>query len=131
MNGDVYSFIQFNYFLSSALPQISSLQLIVPSGTALTLKCTSTSSPPANVIWSKDGASLSNNSSYETVQILRNGMTATYDNYLLVNGSPSELLGVYSCIIHDSLGRNSGTSTVEVNGNYILLRVLDTTTTCA
>ena len=106
----------FTLFLSSALPRISSLYLVVPSDTALTLTCTSASSPPANVIWRKDGAGLSNSTNYEMIQILRNGISATYDNILFANASPYELIGVYSCIVHDSLGRNSETSTIQVNG---------------
>lgn len=103
-------------FISSALPQISSLQFIVPSDAALTLNCSSTSSPAADVIWRKDGAGLANDSSIITTQILRNGASASYDNVLNVNAPPSELVGVYSCIVHDSLGRNSGASTIQVNG---------------
>ena len=84
---------------------------------ALTLNCTSTASPAMSVVWRKDGSSLANSSSsYNTSQQLRNGVTATYDNILSINAAPSELAGAYSCIIHDSLGRNSQTASIQVNG---------------
>ncbi len=100
------------------MPQISSLELIVDSNTALTLNCTSTGSPAANVIWRKDGISLGNSSVIAVTQVLKNGISATYDNILDINASPSELIGTYSCIIHDSLGRNSQTSIIQVNGKH-------------
>lgn len=103
-------------FVFSALPQISSLQLMTPSDAALTLNCISTSSPAANVIWRKDGADLSNHTSITTTQILRSGVSATYDNILAINAPPYELVGVYSCIVHNSLGHNSETSTIQVHG---------------
>ena len=89
---------------------------MIPSDAALTLRCTSTHSPVANVIWRKDGTSLTNNSSYHMAQFLRNGVTATYDNFLSVNALPFELVGEYSCIVQDSLGHYSAASTVQVNG---------------
>ena len=89
---------------------------MTPSDTALTLNCISTGSPVTNVIWRKDGYSLVNDSSYVTTQVLTNGITATYDNLLSISAPPSELIGEYSCIVHDSLGRNSETSTIQLNG---------------
>ncbi len=99
-----------------ALPQVTSLQLAPDSIAALTLNCTSTSSPAMSVIWRKDGASLNNSSSYVTTQILRDGISATYENLLDINAVPSELVGEYSCTVHDSLGRNSQTATFTING---------------
>lgn len=101
--------------LSLALPEISALELI-PSDAALTLLCSSTTSPVANIVWRKDGTGLANESHYWTTQILTNGVTAAYNNFLSINASPSELVGEYSCIVRDSLGRHSETSTIQVNG---------------
>ena len=103
-------------FLFPALPLVSSLELVTAGDAALTLNCTSTGSPAQSVIWRKDGTGLTNDSSYMTTQILRNGVSATYDNLLAVSAAPSELVGVYSCTVQDSLGRNSLTSTIQVNG---------------
>lgn len=102
--------------LSLALPRVSSLQLVTDNGAALALNCSSTGSPATNVIWRKDGASLPNNTIYTTTKVLTNGVTATYDNLLYISGTPSELVGLYSCIVHDSLGRNSEIATIQVNG---------------
>lgn len=48
--------------------------------------------------------------------MLRSGVSATYDNILQVNATPSDLVGQYSCIVHDSLRRNSEAATIQVNG---------------
>ena len=102
--------------LFSVLPRVSSLQLLTDSSSALTLNCISTSSPALSVVWLKDGASLDNTTSYSTTQVLKNGISATYDNILEIDAAPSELVGAYSCIVHDSLRRNSQTATIQVNG---------------
>lgn len=111
------SFMMFpiiSYF-SAALPQITSLQLVIESNSALTLNCTSTGSPAMTVVWRKDGAILTN-FSYVTHQIMREGLSSTYDNILEIRAEPSELSGTYSCIIHDSLEHNSEPANVEVEG---------------
>ena len=92
---------------------MSSLQHIAGSNSALALNCTSTGSPAMNVVWMKDGICLEN---YTTSQIMRDGVSSTYDNLLEINTEPSELAGVYSCRIHDSLGHNSEPATIQVNG---------------
>ena len=69
------------------------------------------------VVWTKDGRALPSDLSYTTMQMLRDGMSATYDNLLMVSGHYSELVGIYSCIVHDSLGRNSVPASLQVNGN--------------
>ena len=103
----------------SALPQISSLQLVSDSNSALTLNCTSTGSPAITVVWRKDGHFLTNFSTYATSQIMRDGLSSTYDNLLDIKAEPSELAGTYSCIIHDSLGHNSELATIQVKGIII------------
>lgn len=86
----------------------------------LALNCTSTGSPAFTVVWTKDGRALPNDLIFATNQILRSGTSATYDNLIEISGYYSELVGVYSCIIHDSLGRNSVPASIQVNGKIIL-----------
>lgn len=107
---------KFIVFFLLDLPHISSLQLVISSDVALALNCTSTSSPAADIVWRKDGSGVTNDTFITTTQILRNGVSATYDNILTINAPPYELIGKYSCIVHDSLGRNSESSTIQVNG---------------
>ena len=71
------------------------------------------------VVWTKDGSTLPNDLVYTTTQTLRDGTTASYDNLLEVSGHYSAIVGVYSCIIHDSLGRNSAPASLQVNGKNI------------
>ena len=103
-------------FIPIALPQISSLKLALGTNSPLSLNCTSTGSPALTVVWTKDGIVLPNTSSYTTTQALRNGTTASYDNLLDITGQYSELVGLYSCIVHDSLGHNSVPASLQVNG---------------
>lgn len=100
---------------ASALPKVSSLQLVTDSNSALTLNCTSTGSPALTVVWRKDGG-LIDFSTYTTSQIIRNQLLSTYDNLLEIKANPSEITGTYSCTIHDSLGRNSEPAAIQVEG---------------
>lgn len=97
--------------------------MVTGSNAALVLNCTSTGSPALSVVWRKDGTSLTSSSAYMTTQTLRDGVSATYDNLLSVTAIPSELVGVYSCIVQDSLGRNSQTVTIQIHGNANLLLI--------
>ncbi len=72
--------------------------------TAFTLNCTSTGSPATTVIWTKDGEALSD---YETSQILRDGMTATYDTFLSIQNTPDFLIGTYTCRVLNSAGQSN------------------------
>jgi hypothetical protein len=68
------------------------------------------------VIWRKDGSLLTNFSTYKTSQTMRDGVSSTYDNFLEIRAEPSELIGTYSCIIHDSLEHNSEPANILVEG---------------
>lgn len=100
----------------SALPQVSSLQLGISSNSPLALNCSSVGSPAFTVVWTKDGSTLPNDLVYTTTQTLMDGTTAAYDNLLEISGQYSTIVGLYSCIIHDSLGRNSAPASLQVNG---------------
>ena len=104
----------------AGLPRILSLQNVRNITSALLLNCTSTGSPASSVVWVRDGVSVADNEAYSTCQILRDGVTATYDNILIANAGPFELTGTYMCIIHDSLGHNSAPASVEVNGTVVV-----------
>ena len=57
---------------------------------------------------------LSNGGQYEMIQTLKDGVTATYENILVVSGTPSALLGVYSCSILNEIG--TATRNITING---------------
>lgn len=91
------------------------------SNSPLALNCTSTGSPAMTVVWRKDGASLPSDLVYTTAQVLRDGTSAAYDNLLEISGSYSDIVGIYNCIIHDSLGRNSEPASLQVNGKLYIV----------
>ena len=47
---------------------------------------------------------------------MRDPVLSTYDNLLEIMAEPSELAGIYSCTIHDSLEHNSEPATIQVKG---------------
>ena len=59
---------------------------------------------------------LSSEGQYEMTQTLLNGATATYVNILVVSGTPSSLLGVYSCDIWNGVRRV--TMNITINGKH-------------
>ena len=100
----------------TALPVVTTLQLVSGANSALTLNCTSTGSPATTVVWTKNGSVIPADGIYDSAQILRDGTRATYDNLIMINSPPGDLAGLYSCIVHDSLGHNSQRGTLQVKG---------------
>lgn len=67
-----------------------------------TLNCTSVGSPATNVTWTKDGEIVVNDT-FEVIQILQDGVTAMYSNLLKVYSEPSDVIGVYTCSVDNSV----------------------------
>ena len=67
-------------------------------------------------MWSSDGTGLQTNDFEYTNQILRNGTTASYSTVVTLAGVLCTLSGTYGCTVHDSLGQNSMTAIVEIEG---------------
>ena len=51
----------------------------------------------------------------DTYQILRDGSTATYDNFLIIDATPDELVGTYACSVLNSAGQ-SNVESVNIQG---------------
>ena len=101
---------------SVAPVSVVSLQRTTRHSPNFTLNCTSTGSPATTVIWRKDEMVLSSGGQYEMIQTLQDGVTATYNNILVVSGTPSALLGVYSCSILNEIG--TATRNITINGKF-------------
>ena len=82
-------------------PTVSSLAVANSNNSVFMLNCTSTGSPAATVIWTKDSKLLSD---YPLFQILRDGVTATYDNLAEIIVDLDGLVGTYSCNVLNSAG---------------------------
>ena len=70
-------------------------QLLTPTNVdppVFQLTCTSTSSPPTDVLWKTNGSPVSNTSS----QIVTDRLTSTYNNTLTVTG---RAYGMYTCTV--------------------------------
>ena len=110
--------VVYNSFCTHSVAPVSvvSLQRTTGHSPNFTLNCTSTGSPATTVIWRKDEMVLSNGGQYEMTQTLQDGVTATYKNILAVSGTPSALLGVYSCSILNEIG--TATRNITINGKF-------------
>ena len=72
---------------------------------SFSLNCTTQSFPPTEVRWSRDGQSLPlSGETYQSSQQLRDALSTTYDNLLIVNGS---LPGLYNCMATNERGSQS------------------------
>lgn len=68
-----------------------------------TLDCTSVGSPATNVTWTKDGEIVVVNDTFEVIQILQDGVSAMYSNLLKVYSEPSDVMGIYTCSVDNSV----------------------------
>ena len=86
------------------------------SGDNFTITCTSTGSPATSVTWTRDGTPLTTDGvAYQT---LRDGTTATYDNYLVVDEGPAALAGSsFACSTTNEI--NTATDTLTINGQTL------------
>ena len=80
------------------------------SESPITLNCPTMGLLPTVTIWSKDGADLVSNGTYEITTQLRDRQTTKFDNYLRIYQTPQQAEGLYRCFqvslidgpIHDS-----------------------------
>ena len=82
---------------------INILSLQEASTTVFTLNCSSSGSPPTNVVWTKDGEVVSMNETFSAIQYLRDGVTARYDSVLMISMQPSEVIGRYTCSVDNMI----------------------------
>ena len=90
-----------------------------------TLTCISTGSPATNVTWMRDGQPLTiDGSTYQMTQTVANRRLSTYENVLIINRAPSDIIGnTYNCTVINALGRASKTliSCKHTQKNELLL----------
>ena len=65
--------------------------------------------------WTKDGEAVAVNDTFEVIQILQDGVTATYSNLLKVHSEPSDVVGVYTCSV-DNLVSESAMQMLTIQG---------------
>ncbi|KAL5486525.1 hypothetical protein EMCRGX_G019016 [Ephydatia muelleri] len=115
----------YNYGLSVAAtygPNIIGgvqFQLLTPTNVdppVFQLTCTSTSSPPTDVLWTTNGSPVSNTSS----QIVTNRTTSTYNNILTVTG---RAYGMYTCTVTTTCSPVCGEFTLNPRSTTSFLTV--------
>ena len=91
-------------------PVFSLLTELATHPSQFTITCPSSSTPPASIVWTRDGDNLTGLEHFESSQVLLNALSSHYDNVLSVKG---DLVGVYMCEVGNGGGRNSASLTVR------------------
>lgn len=95
-------------------PLVTSLSVIESSNDSVfSLNCVSMDSPATTVMWTKGGEDVSSDSA--TYQIMRDGLTATYDSILEIQADVDDLIGTYTCSVLNSAGRSNEES-LDIKG---------------
>ena len=73
------------------------------------LTCTSTGGPATTVTWTKDGAVMTLNATYQQTMRVIDPVTSTYQTVLSIDPSvsPSDIVGTYSCAVQNARGTSS------------------------
>ncbi len=109
-------FLHYIKFVTFTAAPISIMPLSRYDGAVFTINCPTTGSPATTVEWAKDSTQLKNDDTYQIVQELEDGTTATYNNLLLVSGEPDEVIGTYSCSASNEIVPTKVTVTQAFSG---------------
>ena len=66
-------------------------------------------------MWVKDGNMLYNDETFQTTQILWDGATSTYNNFLIVDSRPTGVIGTYVCKVSNDISQDSE-ETIKLKG---------------
>ena len=86
-----------------------------------TLTCTFSSGPDTNVTWTKDGAVITLNGTFQQMQIIADATRGIYQNIFTIAQSLAEhtLYGFYSCIVENLMGSSNRTNRYSGKNFYI------------
>ncbi len=88
------------------------------NATPFALTCTSTGSPPTNIVWKKDGSIIAiDGSVFKLTQTILDRKSSTYESILMIDKQYVELLGVFTCTVYNSFGV-SETETITLEGTF-------------
>ena len=77
-----------------------------------TLTCTFSSGPDFNVTWTKNGAVIILNGTFQQMQIIADATKGIYQSILTIAQSVAErsLYGLYSCMVENPMGSSNRTN---------------------
>ena len=96
-----------------------------------TLTCTSTGGPATTVTWSRNGAVITLNTTYQQTKRVVDPVIGTYQTVLTIDPSV-DIVGTYNCTVENARGVNSKLYPIDGSGELIipyrhyLLRIWDT-----
>ena len=98
----------YNYIYAD-VPNITELTFDRQSRT---VTCTYTSGPATNVTWTKDGAVIILNGTFQQMQIIADATKGIYQNILTIAQSLPEhiVYGLYNCIVENPIGSSNRTN---------------------
>ena len=86
-----------------------------------TLTCTFSSGPDTNVTWTKDGAVITLNGTFQQMQMIADATKGIYQNIFTIAQSLAEhtLYGLYSCVVQNLMGSSNRTNRYSGKNFYI------------
>ncbi len=83
------------------------------SSSQFTLTCISSTSPPTNVVWTKDGTTLTmDGAPYQHSQVMTDRYYSMYSNILTSTEDPDIAAGTYTCTVSNRLGSSSKSAVI-------------------
>ena len=95
----------------------SSSTVTVPTGSSLTLNCTSRGSPPDIFTWRKDSGSILQSI---TIQVTYTSTSAVFCADYSIHSVTTSDSGTYTCTVTNPFGSDSATITVMVIGKLLI-----------
>ena len=105
---------------------MTDLDFSLGGDTPFSLFCFSLNSPPTEILWEKDSATLSLDSvsgRYKTSQILVNRTTSAYVSTLTMDGVLENVVAEYSCTVVNTIGISNTFSITVKRMNDMLGRL--------
>ena len=110
----------FLTFMYIGRPYISSMSHVSSQDSSLTLRCISYNAPPTSITWEKDGEPL--DIDWNTIRMrqrITHYRNSYYENLLLIDQRPDDVVGEYTCTVSNKYGSSTG-STTTVQGTVLI-----------
>ena len=122
LQGTVWLFEMLSFPLFPVLPNIQSIseQQTAPLGTTVNIQCEIESSPPAEIIWRKDGVNRGAGVMCSDSGVSDGpGQVPTQCSLLQLGSVAFEDGGIYTCVANNTRGRDEANTTLTVVGMYV------------
>lgn len=102
-------------------PNVSRFSHVTSQESSLTFVCSTTNVPPTRITWTKDELPIDiDRDTVRMKQTVTDYYNSHYDNTLLINNNPDNVVGKYACIVSNNFGSITS-STVSIAGIITVL----------